>query len=68
MKPKDIRLGQLLKTEHGLATVMKFFAPACIGCIVVSKESKSYKLPKIGEWIYLRGYDLEKAEIISEGG
>ena len=41
MKPKDIRLGQLLKTEHGLATVMKFFAPACIGCIVVSKKKAS---------------------------
>ena len=67
MKPRDVRLGQLVKTRHGLATVMKFFAPASIGCIIVSKGTKDYSKPLVGEWIYLRGLDLEETEIIADG-
>ena len=66
MKANEIKIGQLLSTEYGLATVIKFFAPAYIGCIIVSKKEKDYKEPKLGEWIYLRGLDLEKSEVISE--
>ena len=65
MKAKDARVGQLLKTNYGFVTIIKFFAPACIGCIVVSKSKKDYIKPKIGEWIYLRGLDLERAEIVA---
>lgn len=65
MKAKDARVGQLLKTNRGLVTVMKFFAPAFIGCIVVSKGKKDYVKPKIGEWLYLRGFDLEQAEVVA---
>ena len=65
MKANNIRVGQLLKTGHGLVTVIKFFAPAMIGCIVVSKGEKDYKKPEVGEWLYLRGLDLEQAELIA---
>ena len=65
MKAKDARVGQLLKTNYGFVTIIKFFAPACIGCIVVSKSEKDYIKPKIGEWIYLRGLDLERAEVVA---
>ena len=65
MKAADARVGQLLKTNHGLVTIVKFFAPAFIGCIVVSKGEGDYATPKIGEWIYLRGFDFTEAEIIA---
>jgi len=65
MKASDARVGQLIKTSHGLATIMKFFAPAFIGCVIISKGKKDYVEPKIGEWLYLRGFDLQQAEIIA---
>ena len=67
MKACDVRVGQLIKTEWGLATVMKFFAPGYIGCVIINPfpyvKSKHFQP---GSWIYLRGLDLEQAEIISE--
>ena len=65
MKAKDARVGQLLKTGWGYATIVKFFAPSCIGCIIVSKANEDYTALKVGEWLYLRGLDLEEAEIIA---
>lgn len=65
MKAKNARVGQLLKTGWGYATIVKFFAPSCIGCIIVWKSKDSYRAFKVGDWIYLRGLDLEEAEIIA---
>jgi len=36
MKARDVKIGQLIKTEYGLATVMRFFAPKSIGCVLVT--------------------------------
>ena len=57
MKPADVKIGDLVKTDHGLARVMKFFAPALIGCVLLDGKDQ-------GSWIYLRGHDLNTAEII----
>jgi len=57
MHPAEIKVGDLIKTEFGLAQIMKFFAPAFIGCVVLEG-------PDQGSWIYLRGFNLEKAELI----
>lgn len=65
MKARNAKVGQLLKTSWGYVTIVKFFAPSCIGCIIVSKSKEDYTAFKIGEWIYLRGFDLEQAEIIA---
>jgi len=64
MKAIDIKIGQLIKTRLGLATVMSFFAPAHIGCIIVSPYTKAKRFQQ-GCWIYLRGLDLEQVEIIA---
>ena len=74
MKAMNVRIGQLIKTEYGLATVMKFWAPKSISCIVITTDPKfkpgspGYKRYAQGEWIYIQGFDFDKAEIISEGG
>ena len=57
MHPANVNVGDLIKTSYGLAQVMKFFAPAFIGCILLNGKEQ-------GTWIYLRGYDLEKAELV----
>ena len=64
MKPVDIRLGQLIKTRWGLAVVQKFFAPAYIGCIIINPSTDVTQFQQ-GDWIYLRGLDLDEAKIIS---
>ena len=72
MKAMDVKLGQLIKTEYGLATVRVFYACKSIGCIIVATDPKfkpgspGFKKYGQGEWIYIRGYDFDKAEIISE--
>ena len=71
MKAKDVRLGQLIKTEYGLLTVMKFWALKSIGCMVVARDPKykpgspGYKRYAQGEWVYIQGLDFEKAEIVA---
>lgn len=69
MKARDVKVGHLVKTPYGLATVMKFFAPAFIACVIVTSKYKpgtpGYKMYGQGEWIYLRGIDLDKSEIIA---
>lgn len=68
MKSRDVKIGQLIKTQYGLATVMKFFAPKSIGCIIVTSFYKpgtpGYKNFSQGEWIYIQGFDFDKAEIL----
>jgi len=72
MKALDVKLGQLIKTEYGLATVRVFYAPKSIGCIIVATDpkfnpgSQGFKIYGQGEWIYIRGFDFDEAEIISE--
>lgn len=72
MKALDVKIGQLIKTEYGFGTVMKFWAPKMISCIIVARNPKfkpgspGYKNYAPGEWIYIRGFDFDKAEIISE--
>ena len=63
MKANEARIGQLVKTEWGFATIMEFFAPEHIGCIIVTPFTKAKRFQQ-GKWIYLRGLDLEEAEII----
>ena len=69
MIARDVRVGQLIKTRYGLATVMKFWAPASIGCIIVTSfyrpGTPGYKKFKQGEWINIQGFDFDKAEIIA---
>lgn len=68
MKAHDVKIGQLIKTEYGLATVMKFFAPKSIGCIIVTSFARpgtpGYNMYKQGEWIYIQGWDFDQAEIV----
>jgi hypothetical protein len=72
MKALDVKIGQLIKTEYGLATVMKFWAPKSISCIIVTRDPKfkpgspGHERYGQGEWINIRGFDFDKAEIISE--
>ena len=68
MKACDVKIGQLVKTQWGYATVMKFFAPAHIGCIIVTPFFPKSKRWETGSWIYLRGLDLDETEVISECG
>ena len=71
MKALDVKIGQLIKTEYGLLTVMKFWAAKSIGCVVVATNPKfkpgspGYKKYGQGKWIYIQGFDFDKAEIIA---
>ena len=72
MKPLDVKIGQLIKTDVGLATVMSFNAPKSVSCIIVATDPKykpgspGYRRYAQGTWIYIQGFDFDKAEIISE--
>jgi len=72
MKALDVKIGQLVKTDYGLATVMKIWAPKSIGCVIVATDPKykpgspGYITYGQGEWITIQGWDFDKAEIISE--
>lgn len=66
MKAYDVKIGQLVKCRWGYATVMKFFAPAHIGCVIVTSFYPTLERFKPGSWIYLRGLDLDETEAISE--
>ena len=57
MHPSEIKIGDLIRTEYGLGHVMKFFAPAYIGVVLLDGK-------EAGTWVYLRGYDLDKAELV----
>ena len=63
MKASNIRVGDLIKTNYGLATVMKFFAPSHIGCVIIAPYTKNINM-QLGDWIYLRGLDLQDAKVI----
>jgi len=73
MKALEVKIGQQIKTEYGLATVMKFWAPRFIGCIIVATDPKykpgspGHKKYAQGVWINIRGFDFDKAEIIENG-
>ena len=61
MHPRDVEVGQLVRVRGiGLCTVMNFFAPAYIGVVVVDPKRPELQ----GEWRYLRGLDLEQAEVV----
>jgi hypothetical protein len=62
MKPSEVKVGDLISTEYGLARVMEFFAPAFIGCVIVTPTGRD-RFGQ-GQWIYLRGFHLERAKII----
>ena len=70
MKPSDVEIGDLIITRYGLATVMKFNAPSCVGCMIVTTDPKykpgspGYKNYAQGEWIYIRGLDFIEAKLI----
>ena len=71
MNPRNVKVGQLVKTPYGLATVMKFLAPKFIACVIVGPNkwkpgTVAYKRYGQGEWIYIRGFDFEASEIIDE--
>ena len=60
MHPSKVKIGALVKVPvYGLAQVMKFFAPAFIGVVVIEGKDS-------GTWLYLRGLDLERTEIIDD--
>ena len=71
MKISDAKIGQLIKTEYGLATIISFNAPKSVSCIIVSRDpryqpgSPGYKRYGVGEWIYIQGFDFDKAKIIA---
>ena len=54
-----MKKGYLIKTEYGMAHVTKVWAEKCVSALILSG-------PRLGEWIYLRGLDFERAEVISE--
>ena len=64
MKPSEVNVGDLIITEYGLARVMKFFAPAYIGCVIITPTGRDRTVQ--GQWIYLRGYNLERAKLVTE--
>ncbi|HIK67360.1 MAG TPA: hypothetical protein EYF95_05270 [Flavobacteriales bacterium] len=64
MKPSEVNVGDLIITEYGLARVMEFLAPAFISCVIVTPTGIAGA--DQGEWIYLRGYNLEKAKLVTE--
>ena len=64
MKASEVKIGQLILVKgFGLCVVMKFFAPAYIGVVVVDPSWPSI----MGEWRYLRGLDFDEAEILADG-
>ena len=71
MKALDVKIGQLIRTEYGLATVVKFWAPKAISCIIVTPNPKfkpgspGYKRYAQGEYINIVGFDFDKAEIVA---
>jgi|TARA_R110001583_G_scaffold5598_11_gene30127 hypothetical protein len=69
MKPLEVKVGDLVSTEYGLARVMKFLAPAFISCVILTSRYKpgtpGYKKFGQGEWIYLRGLDFDRAKVIA---
>ena len=69
MKPIDVSVGDLISTEYGLARVMQFIAPAFISCVILTSKYKpgtpGYESYGQGEWIYLRGYDFDRATVIT---
>ena len=68
MKVGEVKVGDLISTEYGLARVMKFGAPAMVCCIILTSKyepgTHGYKNYGQGEWIYLRGLDFDRAEVI----
>jgi hypothetical protein len=69
MKALDAKVGQLIKTNYGMATVMNFLAPKSIACVLVTylPELKAPRRGcKIGEWIYIRGFDFDEAIIVAD--
>ena len=55
------KVGDLVQTGYGMAIVMKFLAPKYISALLMEG-------PDRGRYIYLRGYDLTRVEVISECG
>jgi hypothetical protein len=73
MKALDTKVGQLIKTDFGLATIIKFWAPKSVSCIIVTRDTRwkpgspGYERYAQGELINIRGFDFDAAEILSEG-
>ena len=72
MKAGEAKIGQLIKTPYGLATIMAINAPEYISCIVVQRDPKykpgspGYKRYAQGIWLYIRGFDFLSSEVVSE--
>ena len=62
MKLSEVKVGDLISTEWGLARVMEILAPAFCSCIIVSSTGRDKTSQ--GDWIYLRGLALERAKTI----
>ena len=61
MKASELKVGDLVKVRYkGLATIMKFWAPACVGVVLLEGKDA-------GKWMTLRGLDFDEAEKISKG-
>jgi hypothetical protein len=56
-----MKVGDLIKTEYGLVHVTKVWASKCVSGIILTGTQR-------GEWVYLRGLDFERSEVISESG
>jgi|18_taG_2_1085343.scaffolds.fasta_scaffold179755_2 hypothetical protein len=54
-----MKVGDLIKTEYGLVHVTKVWAAKCVSGIILTGTQR-------GEWVYLRGLDFVRSEVISE--
>jgi hypothetical protein len=54
-----VNAGDLIKTEYGLVHVTKVWAAKCVSGIILTGTQR-------GVWVYLRGLDFERSEVISE--
>jgi bacteriocin-like protein len=60
MLAKDAQVGDLIRIpRYGFATVAKFLALEFIGAIVLEGEDA-------GMWVYLRGLDLQRTQLVKE--
>ena len=53
------KISDLITTEYGIALVTKVWASKCVSALLFSGKDK-------GQYIYLRGLDFERSEVISE--
>ncbi len=65
MKSSEVKIGDLISTDFGLLQVMKFIAPAFVACVVLTPNENRWRQKEgQGEWVYIRGLDFDRAEIV----